>query len=188
MSTITTYIRDAIYSRLLAANIAPWKVTRKSPSPTLQTGDFPALGVFVMRESYNPDGDSNVGPPRYIVDAVISVAVIDLASKPDVLEGSVDARVDTILNTLLQDGTFIDLRWTDGKPILDSVPSIVRSYQFPQIGESYTLECRLQITFRFMCFFEPLAPNALLEVDVHIENLDNTAATGPAVLQIGLDQ
>jgi hypothetical protein len=187
-STITTYIRDAMYDRLLAAKIAQWKVTRKSPIPTLQIGDLPALGVFIMRENYQPDGDSNVGPPRYIVDAVISVAVIDLASKPDVLEGSVDARVDTVLNTLLQDGSFIDLRWTDGKPILDSVPAIVRSYQFPQIGESYTIECRLQMTFRFMCFFEPLAPNAFTAVDVHLENLDNTAASGPAVLEIGLEQ
>lgn len=185
MSTITTYIRDAMYTRLLAANIAPWKVTRKSPIPTLQTGDVPALGVFVMRESYQQDGDANVGPPRYIVDAVISAAVIDLASKPDVLEGSVDAKVDAILNTLLQDGTFIDLRWTDGKPVIDSVPSIQRTYQFPQIGESYYLECRLQMTFRFMCFFEPLAPNALTTVAV---TPNPSPIASPGILSITLPQ
>lgn len=186
MSTITTFIRDAIYDRLVP--IYAWKSTRKSPIPTLQSGSVPALGVFVLRETYQPDGDANVGPPRYIVDAVISVAVLALASDTDVLEGSVDTLIDQILDALLTDGTFIDLRWTDGSPVLDSVPTIQRTYNFPQIGETYYLESRLQMTFRFMCYFEPKAPNAFTTVDVHIENLDDKAKSGPAVLEITLDQ
>jgi hypothetical protein len=181
--TISTYIRDAMFSRI--EPITPWKSTRKTPFPTLQPDQVPALGVFLLRETMQPDGDANVGPPRYIVDAVISVAVVDLASKPTVLEGSVDALVDAILNTLLTDGTFIDLRWTDGSPIIDSIPTIQRTYQFPQIGESYYLECRLQMTVRFMCFFEPVAPNMLTAVDV-TPSPSPVASPATAILKIPL--
>jgi len=166
VSTIANYIRDAAVTRIVAANIKPWKAVRKSPIPTLQTDQLPALGIYMMRENMSPDGDSNCGPPRFIADAVISFAVIDLASKPDVLDGSVDTAIDLIETTLLCDGSFIDLRDLNGQPIIDSITNISRSYQFPQIGETYYLECRLQITFRYFCFFEPVAPNLLTTVSV----------------------
>jgi hypothetical protein len=187
VSTIATYIRDAIFERLTTSAF-DWKSTRKTPFPTMQIGDAPALGVFLLRETYNPDGDGNVGPPRYIVDAVFAIAVVDLASKPAVLEGSVDQAVDTILDTLLKDHTFIDLRWSDNSPLLDSIPTITRAYNFPNIGDTYYLECRLQMTVRYFCYFDPVAPNALTTVAVHAKKLDNTAASGQAVMTIPLEQ
>lgn len=172
MSSISNYIRDAMFDRI--RTLYPWKVTRKAPSPTLQIGDVPALGVFLLRETMNPDGDANVGPPRYIVDAFISVAVIDNATDPQVLEGSLDAKVDAIRDALLKDHTFIDLRWTDNEPVIDSIPNITRTYQFPNNGETYYIECRLQFQVRYYCYFDPIAPNALLEVDVNTQPFDGT--------------
>lgn len=174
MSSISTYIRDAMFTRI--NTLYPWKSTRKAPAPTLQVSDVTALGVFLLRETMNPDGDANTGPPRYIVDAFISVAVVDLATDPEVLEGSVDAKIDNIRDTLLRDHTFIDLRWTDGSAIIDSIPSITRTYQFPTNGEAYFLECRLQFQVRYFCYFDPIAPNALLEVDVDTQPFDGTVS------------
>jgi len=166
MSTIATYIRDAAYNRLLT--IAPWKSTRRTPIPTLQADMLPALGVFLLRETMNPDGDSNNGPPRYISDAVIAFTVTAASSTPDVLDTDVDALVDLIEDTLLCDGTFIDLRDAENKPILDSIPTISRTFNFPRDGETYFLECRVQMTFRFYCYFAPRTPNLLRKVSVDV--------------------
>jgi len=188
MSTIATYIRDAIMVRLKAADIMQWGSVRTSPFPTLQPDQLPALGVYLMRENYSSDGDGNVGPPRYIVDAVISISVTNLQSDPNALDTSVDNAVNDIEETLLCDGTFIDLRDLNNKPIIDSIPNITRTFQFPQNGETYYLECRLQMTFRFMCYFEPRAPNWFKTASVEVTSLENTVSSGQASLEITLPE
>jgi hypothetical protein len=45
---------------------------RKVPTVTTQNDQFPRLGVYLVRENENPDGDANVGPPRYLDDTVIA--------------------------------------------------------------------------------------------------------------------
>jgi hypothetical protein len=175
--TIASYIRDAAYGRLL--NVAAWKSTRKVPIPPLQGIDqCPALGAFILRENMTPNGDANVGPPRYIADAVIAFSVMDALSKPEVLGGSVDTMIDLIQDRLLKDGTFIDLRTPTGDRVIDSIPNIARTYNFPNSGETYFLECRLQLTFRYFCFFDPLAPNLLRDVAVDVRPNNNPVPVG----------
>lgn len=186
MTTISNYIRDQALARIIAAKIAPWKTTRVSPQPTLQTGDVPALGAYLIRETMNPDGDANVGVPRFIVDAVISFMVIDIATKPSVLEGSIDAIVDQIETTLLCDPTFVSLKDVGGNFLIDSIQQITRTYQFPNNGEAYYIECRLQMTFRFFVVFEPLTPNDLLKIDVTTQPMTDKVITGNDVLEIEL--
>lgn len=184
MTTIATFIRDAAYNRIL--NIAPWKSVRRTPLPTLQSDQLPALGVFLLRETLNPDGDANVGPPRYIGDAVISFAITDLASKPDVLDGSVDKLIDLIQDTLLSDGTFIDLRDANNQQLIDSIPTIVRTFNFPNVGETYFLECRLAMTFRFFCNFPPRTPNLLRDVMVDVRPNNDPVPSAPEPFDIKL--
>jgi hypothetical protein len=121
-----------------------------------------------MRETMQPDGDDNVSVPRYISDAVIGVSIFDSGDKPEVVDGNIDPLVDLIEDTLLKDISFVSLTWTDGSPLVESFPSIVRSYSFPQSGETYFIEVRLQITVRFRCYFEPIAPNPLTDVVVTV--------------------
>lgn len=169
MSTLSVQIRDAAFQRITNA-IATFKETRKIPFPTLQPDHVPALGVFLLREQYSPDGDAGVGPPRYVAEATIAAAVVDLSSKSSVLDGSIDTSVDLILDTLLCDPTFLDLRDSvTGNPIIESIPQITRTTRFPKEGETYYCEVSLQMTFRFRCFFEPLAPNTLTTVAVTAE-------------------
>lgn len=184
MSTLATMIRNAAHARL--STIKTFQSIRKTPIPTLHADQCPALGVYMLRETMNPDGDSNTGPPRYICDAVISFTVVDLANKPEVLEGSVDDALDLIEETLLRDGTFLDMRDAKNHPILDSIPTITRSYNFPQMGENWFLEARLQMTFRFFCFFEPRAPNMLTKVSVHTTPFDDKTKPGISNLDIPL--
>ncbi len=167
MSTITTQIRDAMYDRIVAAMPRDFKTTRKLPFPTMQPDMLPALGVYVMRETKSPYGDANLGPPHYQVDAIISVMILDLAGKPENLEGGVDRKIDLIEETILRDPGFVNIRekGTD-QIIIDSIPNISRQYLFPQQGETYYLEARLQFTFRFMCVYEPIIPDDLKVIHV----------------------
>jgi hypothetical protein len=128
MSTTATYIRDQIVKRI--SPLYPWKSVRKVPTVTTQNDQFPRLGVYLVRENENPDGDANVGVPRYLDDTVIAISVMDNLSKPEVLEGAVDAMIDNIKNTLLQDYTFVSLADANGTIFLDSIPNMSRSYSF----------------------------------------------------------
>lgn len=158
MTTIATQIRDAMFTRLTTPAF-PWLSTRKIPVPPIQIGQLPALGVYLIRENFTPDGDSNVGPPRYIVDAVIGVMVMEESSTPSVLEGSMDALVDLIEDTILTDPTFLTIKDSNGEFLIDSVPNISRTYDFPKDGETQYIQARLQFTVRFMVIYPPVLTN-----------------------------
>jgi hypothetical protein len=159
--SLTLQIRDGAYDRIVKA-FKPFKSVRKIPMTPVQPDQVPALGVFFVSEDMGQDGDENAGPPRYISDVVIGISVLDSASKADVLEGSIDKTGSQILATLLRDPTFLDLRDVDTNlPIIESVPRIKRSHSVQKNGEAYYLELQLQMTFRYRCYFEPLAPNTL---------------------------
>jgi hypothetical protein len=165
MTSLTLQIRDAAYDRIVKK--FDFKSTRKIPMTPLQPDQVPGLGVFFVSEDMGPDGDENVATPRYISDVVIGISVLDTASKEDVLEGSIDKTGSHILDLLLRDPTFLGLLDTESKqPIIESVPRIRRSHQVQKNGEAYYLELRLEMTFRYRCYFPPYAPNELLEIDV----------------------
>lgn len=166
MSTTATYIRDQIVKRI--SPLYQWKSVRKVPTVTTQNDQFPRLGVYLVRENENPDGDANVSIPRYLDDTVIAISVMDNLSKPEVLDGSVDAMIDSIKNKLLQDISFVSLADANGTIFLDSIPNISRSYSFPNNGESYYIECRLQMTFRFNVRYDPIFEHDFLSVAVDI--------------------
>jgi hypothetical protein len=164
MSTLATQIRNAAFDRL--KGFGEFKSRRKSPVETLQPADLPALGVFLSRETMNADGDYNVGEPRFIVDALISISVVDLATGGNVLDGRIDEWVDRIEDTLLCDPTFVRLNDDKGMPLIEGFSQIARSYSFPKNGDSYLMEVRLQLTVRFRCHFAPQTQNTLQIVAV----------------------
>ncbi|MGY3278129.1 hypothetical protein [Bradyrhizobium sp. S3.7.6] len=165
-TTPAVYIRDQIVSRIQA--LYEWKSVRKVPTITTQSDQFPRLGVYLIRENESQDGDANVGVPRYIDDAVIGISIMHTLTDPAVLDGAVDDMIDNIKNTLMQDYTFVSLKDANGDFMLDSIPNISRSYSFPNNGESYVIEGRLQMTFRFNVKYDPIFPNLLRKVMVDV--------------------
>lgn len=185
MTSLANQIRDAIYDRVVKANA--WKSTRKAPQPTLTPEACPGVGVFLLRETKNPDGDANTGPPKFVANAVISIAVVDVSSKPTVMEGSIDTLIDQIEDLLLTDYTLLGITDTvSGLPIIEAVTQITRIYQFPQTGETYFMECRLQITFEYRCVFPPKTPVALETISIAAEPFENTATAGGATMTIDI--
>jgi hypothetical protein len=184
MTTPATYIRDQVLARITP--IYDWQTVRKVPTVTTQSDQFPRLGVYLIRETENPDGDPNCLEPRFIDETVIAISVMDALSKPEVLEGSVDTLIDLIKNTLLQDITMVSLRDPNGVLMLDSIPNISRTYNFPNNGETYYIECRLQMTFRFNVKYVPLTPNAFetLAVDIRPDDDPVPPADDPFIINI----
>lgn len=169
MTTITTQIRDVMYDKILRRMPvgSVFKTARKIPFPTLQPDMVPSLGVYVLREAMSPYGDANAGPPHYTVDSIIGVMVLDLAGKPSVLEGGVDNKIDQIEELLLRDPEMVNVRDIETNSIvLDSIPIISRSYQFPKDGETYYMEARLQFTLRYTVVYEPIIPDDLKVIHV----------------------
>jgi hypothetical protein len=173
--SLTLQIRDGAYDRIVKA-FKPFKSVRKIPMTPVQPDQVPALGVFFVNEDMGPDGDDNVATPRFISDVVIGISVLDTATKSDVLEGSIDKVGSAILDTLLCDPTFLDLRdVTTNQPIIESIPRIKRSHSVQKNGEAYYLELQLQMTFRYRCYFEPVAPNLLTTVAVTVQPPNDAA-------------
>lgn len=184
--SLGTQIRDAAYDRLVKALGAQFKFTRKTPILPLQGDQLPQLGVFLVGETFSPDGDADVGPPRYKVDAQLSISVVVSAAAPDAADGQCDYLVDQVLTTLLTDGSFVALTDGTGAPLMESIGAIRRTMNFPKDGDAYYLEGRLQITCSYRCFFEPVAPNALEHVDITVQPFQPVLTNQSASLDIEL--
>jgi hypothetical protein len=159
--TVAAQIRDAIYSRL--STIAGYTTYRKVPVPQLQPEQLPALSIFVLNGRAVPDGDGNVGEPRLIWDDTIGISVCRGFEDPAMMEGTIDAEVDNILNLLLTDATFS----TFGAGALwEALNSASRRWVFPQDGEAYFAELRLELTFRSRADYPPVVTANLTNVNI----------------------
>lgn len=153
--TETTVIdlRNAIFTRLTADAFAfKYATARKTPLPTLQAAQLPALSVFILGGDGGPDGDPNVGEIRLINDETIAISVMRGLEDPAVLEGNMDAELESIKNWLFCDPTFVF--FGDGF-FFESLIRTRRRWRFPQHGDEYRIELQYEMTFRKRERFEP---------------------------------
>jgi hypothetical protein len=165
VTTNATAIRDAAFTRAQASGT--WTKARKTDVPTLTGTDLPALQVFLLSERMTPDGDANVGVPRFVSEATIGISVVRGFADPVVIDGQIDVDVDAILDGLLCDPTFVGVP-PAGAGLFEGVTAINRRRLFPQSGETYFVETRLELTFMFRCDFEPALTVPLNEVAVSV--------------------
>ena len=172
-------IRDAVFVRVKAA-FPDFKVTRRSPLLPIQNDQLPAVGVFLAEDTDSPDGDYNVGPPRFISDATIAISVVEDAGKSEAARRKVEARMNAIKNVLFKDASFVALTARNGQPLLEGIARVRRTFSFPQQGETFYAEGRLHIVCRFRCYYDPIAPNALTEVSVTAQPFGPGSSSQPA--------
>ncbi len=154
MTTAATRIRDAIVDRLTP--VVSWGKVRKTQLPQLQPTDLPALSVFIMGERLGPDGDTNAGEPRFESETTIGISVVRGFDETLVLDGLMDVEVDSLEATLLSDPTFVrSYHDSVDPPFFESVESITRRRLFPQTGETYFAELRLEMVFMVRVDFPP---------------------------------
>ena len=149
MSTQAAKIRDKIYDLLLP--LPGFVTTRKVDQPQLQPEQTPAITVMRGEEVMNHDGDPNVGEPRFMHDATFHVAIMRGFNDPLVLDGRSDDDLDMVLQALLTDQSFVAMA--------EGILSIRKSTQWPQQGDAYYVETRIEIAVQFHSFWEPVVPN-----------------------------
>src|ERR1017187_6666565 len=186
----STAIRDAIFARLaplVPTGFSKWGLARVVSAPTVNAIMLPALQIVLLKETYTPDGDENVGPPRFIVDATIGISVMRGMTDPVVLDGQADNDMRRFLDALLHDGTFVNSDSAptpaSGDPVFwfESIPRIESDRRMvQQQAEGYMLELVLRITFRSREFWDALAPNDL--TTVHVTDSVATSGDEPPVI------
>ena len=165
MTTTATRIRDAIATRL---GTLPGYVgsVRKTPVPQLQPDKLPSLAVWTLTERLGPDGDANAGEPRFVSEITIGISDTRGFADPAVLDGSIDDAVDLIEATLLSDPSFVGF---GGAPFFEAVSGVTRRRLYPQDGETYFVELRLEMTFVVRVGFDPVVPDDLVKVTITSE-------------------
>ena len=174
MSSNSIAIRNAIFQRiapLTPAGAAAWGLARTVSAPIINATMFPALQVVLLKENYTPDGDGNVGPPRFIVDATVGMSVMRGMADPAVLDGSADTDLVNFLDTLLHDGTFVNSDSGSSGSVfgfesIERIETDRRMVQMP--AEAYMLELVLRMTFRTREYWDALAPNMLTTVSISL--------------------
>jgi hypothetical protein len=160
--TDTTVIdlRNAIFDRLTADAFpyaSDYVTTRKTPLPSLQSDQLPALSVFILGGDASPDGDGNVANIRLVNDETIAISIARGLDDPAVLEGNIDAELEAIKTTLFTDPTFV--RFGDGF-LFEALVRTRRRWLFPRDGDEYRIELQYELTFRKREIFEPIIGDA----------------------------
>lgn len=186
MSTAATRIRDAIFARLetLKAD-SDFTTVRIMPVAMLQPEHLPALTVSLLSERMSAQGDDNAGEPRFDSDVTIGVSVVRGQATPPDLDALTDEDVDVIEQLLLRDPTFVrfgeDTSFASDDPrrdpFFEAVTGVTRRRSYPQSGETYFVEVRLEMTFRVTVDFPPLLPDDFRTIALKARPLGSTADT-----------
>lgn len=131
MSSYPILVRDGIMARI--KNLPYFREgdfkfsTNKSMQ--IQPQSIPFCGVYFLSETTSPDGDANVGEPRFRSMARFGFSVIVQNNKADFAEQELDKAWDAIASlftdsTLYNNNTFKIQAYTNG----------VRTHQFGSVG------------------------------------------------------
>eukprot|EP01037_Dinobryon_pediforme_P017838 gene17838-18066_t len=161
-------------AELVLKTLSGYKLFSREPAPDLAAEDLPRVAVFILSENLVPDGDANAGEPKFEATTTIGISVVRGFTDPATLDGQIDTDVDAIENLLLTDSTFIG--WGAGVPVpFESISGITRRRQYPQNGETYFLELRLEIQFLTRVSYAPVINDLLTEIDVTVKPDDLSA-------------
>lgn len=178
MTTAATEIREAVIARL--SDLPGYKkLPRRVPLPQQQPSDLPQLSVFIMGERLTPDGDANAAEPSFVTEITIGISDMRGFATTDVLDGQNDTAVDAIEERLLCDPSFT----TKGPDALfEAVTGITRRRLYPQDGETYFAELRLEMTFRLRVDYPPNVPDAFLDMAVTLKRPGHAAPADPTLI------
>ncbi|MGU3475644.1 hypothetical protein [Methylobacterium sp. D48H] len=189
MPSPSTLIREAIIERLTGQDWLAVKALRRQPRPQIQPNNLPALLVILVDELETPEDEANTGPPRFISEVTIGISVVIGQQPPEQLDADLDDIVDRIRSHLLTDPTFVrgvdpskDEDDPERYPLFEAVSKVRRGRLFPQEGETYFAEGRLEITFLARTNYEPVIPDVL----EHVVVTARPAGAGPGTPPIGL--
>ena len=175
MTTQATQIRDAIFQ--LLQTLPGYVRVRKVPMRQLQPEETPSLTVYSADEVLTADEDATASVPHFIHEATFNISVIRGFDDPLVLDGKSDDDMDVIQETLLRSPTL--------NSMFEGVLMIRRSHAWPQQGDAYYVELRMEMTVQYRSSWDPVIPDDFLTATVTLApGGDLAAAQEVAIIEL----
>lgn len=191
--TPATRIRNKIYNILQPLEgPAGVKTIRCVPVGMLQPDDLPAISISLLGERMTPIGDDNESGLSFDSEVTIGVSVVRGFAKAIELDLKVDDDADLIQQLLMGNADFTRFGVNkslpegdpDRDPYFEAVTGITRRRMYPQSGETFLVEVRLEFSFRTSVDFEVCIPDALKTVSVRARPAGSNEETPQAGAEI----
>ena len=194
-TTIFSYslvIRDMLLAKLVTAPFFAGFTIRKSRQLPAQTNQLPFLGVYIVSEEMDKDGDINTGDIRFIHHLKIGFSVAVVNNDPEACEEKLDQAFWAIMNTLWRDPylmNFIDTRAYPGgvgnpdNTRIEGVEKGSRRHRFGTAGlnnETPIGELQYEATVMYRAYYAPIITDDLLEIGIETVPLATDGTIPPA--------
>jgi hypothetical protein len=174
MSSYASMIHGKAYDLLVAGFGATFTSYRKTPMLQVQPTDLPVLGIYILRERREQDGQANQGEPHFKHTLTMGFS------------GGVHVRTDNQneLNALEETMSALDeLLLTDPRfvNLTEGITSMDRISQYAKIGETTLFEIRVEMTMEWSSRWEPVITDDFNTL--HVESRYPSPTTDPAEVQ-----
>jgi len=160
-------IRDAMATALIGL-LPGYTEIRRVAFRQLQPTDIPCATVIRGDEVMSADEDATAGPPHFVHETTIHVSLLRGFGDALALDGQIDADADVVLARLLRDPVL--------NLMFEGIDSVRRTRNFPQQGETYFVELRLEITVRYRSEWAPVIPDDFRSAVITVAPDNDTAA------------
>ena len=186
-TTVFSYsivIRDMLLAKLQAAPFFAGFTFRKSRQLPSQPQDYPFLGVYIISEEMESDGDPNHGDIEFVNHLKIGFSVAVVNNDPEACEEKIDQAYWTICNTLWRDQYLMNLIDTRAYPggvgnpdntRIEGIERGSRRHVFGHAGmnnETPVGELRYEATLKYRTDFTPIITDDLLLIHEEVVMLD----------------
>ena len=171
-------IRDVFYDAVSSDPFFANYSKRKTKMLSVQHQALPYLGVYIIDENMQPDGDANAGMIRFSHTLRIGFSVIIANNDQVVAEQQIDAAWWRIMNRLWPDQYIMNLFDTlnphtgTGNPdntVIESITRGVRRHVFGSTGlnnETPVAELQYDVSVFFRTTWPPIITDDLEEIDI----------------------
>jgi hypothetical protein len=150
---------DAAYA--LAKSVGGFKTYRQSPSLTIRPEYLPQLGVYLLRERLEPQGDENAGEPHFLNACTLGFSGIILQSDMEAQLRSLAQLMNNLYQALLTDPDFIVM--------FRGIMSIDTRLVFTRQGETPLAEYQMEMICRYETDWPPVVPDYFKQMVVNVQ-------------------
>jgi hypothetical protein len=194
-TTIFSYsivIRDMLLEKLKVAPFFQGFTFRKSRQFPVQSNQFPSLGVYIIGEDMESDGDANAGDIEFINHLKLGFSVVIVNNDPEACEEKIDQAYWAICNTLWRDQYLMNMIDTRSYPgaignpdntRIEGIERGTRRHVFGNAGQTNETpigELRYEATLRYRTDFTPIITDDLLLIHEETVPLNNDGTISPA--------